>query len=423
MKIGEGIKVTKKLKRIFASAMTLVVMTTTCVVSSATAVSAALISDNTYYIKNVNSNKYLEVAGASNSNGANVQQWTGNGNNCQKWVVKNIDNNYVYIRSAMSGNKSLDIQDGKTADGTNVRLWDFNGSDAQIFKIKKVSSGKYAILPKCAKSKSALDVYNWSTADGGDVKLWAYNGLDCQTWKFEKTSSSSSGSSSSGSSSSGSSSSGSSSSGSSSSGSSSSGASASGTKKTITSTITVKSGQTYDGKGVTIVAKGMGDGGQGEGQKPIFKLEKGASLKNVVIAAPGCDGIHVYGNNTIQNVTWEDVGEDAMTVKGSTSSDNGTVTVKDCKASYAYDKLFQVNAICTLKCINVTAYDIGKFIRQNGGKTFKTTWYLDSCTINKVKDSIARSDSKNCKVYYRNLKVSNCSTYWKLPSSSQASTY
>lgn len=404
---GEGIKVTKKIKRMLASAISLVVLTTTCVTSFSTVVSAALISDNTYYIKNVNSNKYLEVAGANNSNGANVQQWSGNGNACQKWVVKNISDNYVYIRSSMSGNKSLDIQDGKTANGTNVRLWDFNGSNAQIFKIKKVSSGQYAILPKCANSKSALDVYNWSTADGGDVKLWEYNGLACQTWKFEKTSSSSSGSSSSSSGSS----------------SSSSGASSSGTKKTITSTITVKSGETYDGKGVTIVAKGMGDGGQGEGQKPIFKLEKGASLKNVIIAAPGCDGIHVYGNNTIENVTWEDVGEDALTVKGSTSSDNGTVNIKNCKASYAYDKLFQVNAICTLKCTNVTAYDIGKFVRQNGGKTFKTTWYLDSCKITKVKDSIARSDSKNCKVYYRNLTVSDCKTYWKLPSSSQVSSY
>ncbi len=95
---------------------------------------------------------------------------------------------------------------------------------------------------------------------------------------------------------------------------------------TITSTIVVKAGQTYDGGGNTIIAKGMGDGSQSESQKPIFKLENGAKLKNVIIGAPACDGIHCYGNNTLTNIKCSDVGEDFFSVKGGDSANAGTIT-------------------------------------------------------------------------------------------------
>ena len=188
---------------------------------------------------------------------------------------------------------------------------------------------------------------------------------------------------------------------------------------TITSTIIVKAGTTYDGKGVTIKASGMGDGSQDEGQDPIFKLENGANLKNVVIAAPGCDGIHCYGNNVVENVTWQDVGEDALTVKG-----EGNVTIKGGSAKYADDKVFQLNAACTFTIQNFTAYDFGKVVRQNGDTTFKCTIYIDSCNFNgNGGECIARTDSKTTQLYYRNMTASGVGTLWKFPSSSQIHTY
>lgn len=202
-----------------------------------------------------------------------------------------------------------------------------------------------------------------------------------------------------------------------------SGMSNSGESKTITSTIVVESGETYDGQGITIVASGMGDGSQDENQDPIFRLEDGATLKNVIIAAPGCDGVHVYGNNTVENVTWEDVGEDALTVKGGESADTGTINITNCTASSAYDKLFQCNAPCTVYFTNIKATDIGKFVRQNGGTTYQCNWYISNCEIDGVSDSIARTDSSSTKCYYKNLTVSNCDTWWDFPSDSQVSTY
>ena len=66
-------------------------------------------------------------------------------------------------------------------------------------------------------------------------------------------------------------------------------------------TIVVSSG-TYDGQCKTFVPIGMGDGGQGEDQDPVFRVENGATLKNVIIGEPGVDGIHLYTNATIDNV-------------------------------------------------------------------------------------------------------------------------
>lgn len=194
---------------------------------------------------------------------------------------------------------------------------------------------------------------------------------------------------------------------------------------TITSTIVVKAGQTYDGQGNTIVAKGMGDGSQNENQKPIFKLENGAKLKNVIIGSPACDGIHLYGNNTVTNVKCADVGEDFFSVKGGDSANAGTITIDGGYANKGEDKIVQVNAPCTLKISNFSSDGMGKFVRQNGGKTWKMTLYLTNVTLNNVKEAVWRSDSSSSRVYYRNLKVTNFkgSKGWWYGRDSQVSTY
>jgi pectate lyase C len=187
----------------------------------------------------------------------------------------------------------------------------------------------------------------------------------------------------------------------------------------ISSTIRVEAGETYDGGGQTIYASGMGDGSQDEDQDPVFRLAEGATLKNVRIGAPGCDGVHCYGNNLVENVVWEDVGEDALTVKGDEDENHGTITVRDCTAYHAADKVFQINAPCTFRLENVTCDDFGKVIRQNGGTTFQVIIYIDNCTFTNGDECIARTDSTSTQLYYSNMTVSNVPTLWKFPSESQ----
>lgn len=185
----------------------------------------------------------------------------------------------------------------------------------------------------------------------------------------------------------------------------------------ITSTILVKAGEVYDGKGNTIIASGMGDGSQAENQKPIFRLENGATLKNVKIGAPGCDGVHVYGNATLENVEWLDVGEDAMTLKS-----KGTVTLNNCIAKLAYDKILQINADGTIILNNFRATTFGKVLRTNGSGQYTVTVTINGGTFSGG-TNIVRTESKNLRVRYRNITTSNVTKLWEVPSASQVSTY
>lgn len=178
----------------------------------------------------------------------------------------------------------------------------------------------------------------------------------------------------------------------------------------VDSTILVPAGQTYDGKGQTFVAnpKTLGDGSQAENQKPIFRLEKNATLKNVIIGAPGADGVHCYGNATITNVTWQDVGEDALTLKAS-----GTVNISGGGAYKAYDKVFQMNASGTINISNFRADDIGKLARQNGGTSYTVHFNLTNSNISNVKDSIFRTDSSSSTAKITNTRYSKVPTLFK----------
>lgn len=189
---------------------------------------------------------------------------------------------------------------------------------------------------------------------------------------------------------------------------------------TITTTIVVAAGKTYDGGGNTIKASGMGDGGQGEGQKPFFKLNAGSTVKNVILAAPGVDGIHYYGNGTINNVTWQDVGEDASTIKS-----GGTCVMSSSKGSSAYDKFGQCNAAATWTLQSVTETTCGKIIRQNGGTSYTCKFYYNTVKSDKCKEAIGRTDSSATRFYYRSLTVTNFtgSNGWWYGRASQASTY
>jgi hypothetical protein len=109
----------------------------------------------------------------------------------------------------------------------------------------------------------------------------------------------------------------------------------------------------------------IGDGGQSESQDPMFELSDGATLKNVIIGSPAGDGVHCLGRCTIQNVWWEDVGEDAATFLGT----NGDSYVIGGGARSASDKVFQHNGSGTVHISNFYASGIGKLYRGCGNCT------------------------------------------------------
>jgi pectate lyase len=127
----------------------------------------------------------------------------------------------------------------------------------------------------------------------------------------------------------------------------------------------------------------VGDGGQGESQPAMFDLADGATLKNVIIGSPAGDGVHCEGRCTIQNVWWEDVGEDAATFKGT----NGDSYVIGGGAKSASDKVFQHNGSGTVHISNFYAKTIGKLYRACGNcsTSYKRQVVVDNVILDGAK--------------------------------------
>lgn len=157
----------------------------------------------------------------------------------------------------------------------------------------------------------------------------------------------------------------------------------------------VVDGGVFDGKGATYTASSnLGDGGQSEGQKPVFILKNGATLQNVSVGQNGADGIHVYGGATLKNVHWKDVGEDALTVKTA-----GDVNIIGGSAAKANDKIFQLNDATNFYVKDFKADGFQTFVRTNGGKEIDAHVTIDGGQFANGK-VLFRTDSSSAAVQF-----------------------
>ena len=169
----------------------------------------------------------------------------------------------------------------------------------------------------------------------------------------------------------------------------------------VASTINVTN-STYDGGCKTFNGtSALGDGSQNESQKAYFKVTNG-TVKNVILGKNGADGIHMYGNSSLNNVRWTDVGEDAMTIKSS-----GTVNVSNITGSGASDKFFQANAASTLNVNNAVINTALKAYRQNGGTGYTTAVTFTNVDLSNVGEAVFRTDASNSTARWASGKGSN----------------
>ena len=175
----------------------------------------------------LDADKVLDVADASESDGANVQLYSSNGTFAQKWMCMHVDGkaNVYRFESLCSGKslaecdsnvcvassntsaksqmwllagissgaysfvnlesgKSLDVHFASTSNGTNIQTYEYNGSKAQQFYLQSVSSvagGTYVIHSK-ANHGQVLDVKFASTESGANVWSYESNNSGAQKW-------------------------------------------------------------------------------------------------------------------------------------------------------------------------------------------------------------------------------------------------
>ena len=126
---------------------------------------------------------YMDIAGGSSSSGANVQIYTGNGSTAQKWaflpIPKFRDGGIYEIRSLLDTGMSLDIAGGSTVNGANVQLYTANGTNAQKFVIYDEGDG-YSI--RNIGSEKYVDVSGGTLATGTNVQSYEDNDTRAQRW-------------------------------------------------------------------------------------------------------------------------------------------------------------------------------------------------------------------------------------------------
>lgn len=142
---------------------------------------------------------------------------------------------------------------------------------------------------------------------------------------------------------------------------------------------TIAAGQSFDGGNVRFDrGSGACKGQTEEGDSAaVFLLEDGAKLSNVVIGANQAEGIHCLGSCTLTNVWFEDVCEDAITIK----QKSGTSTINGGGAKNADDKVVQHNGGGNVVITNFCVQNFGKLYRSCGNCS---TQYKRTVTISNI---------------------------------------
>jgi len=161
--------------------------TVTFVVTPAPVTPATMRTDGFYTIKNVNSNRYLEVAGDVIGSGSNVVQGVISHDFSPNtmWKLKEASAGYYFMHTVANENYALDVFGAVPDDGANINLWTHNGGNNQQFKFVQVSEGVYTIHTWISNDASCVEVEGASMAAGGNVIQWPINGLPHQNWILE----------------------------------------------------------------------------------------------------------------------------------------------------------------------------------------------------------------------------------------------
>lgn len=143
------------------------------------------ISNGLYTISSkLNENKNIEIKGGNIYSGNNIQMYSNNDTDAQKWYIEYLNNGYYSIKSYLNPSYVFDVYGGYTTNNTNVQLFSSNGTKAQQWIIREIGNGYYNII--AANSNLFLDVQNCSVADGANIQLYTYNNSsNAQQFKIE----------------------------------------------------------------------------------------------------------------------------------------------------------------------------------------------------------------------------------------------
>lgn len=129
-------------------------------------------SGGTYELRSLlKTSMAVDVEGASDIRGANVQLWNANGSNAQKFYLVEEENDHWSIQNVKSG-MFVDVVGGSTRSGTNVQQYTDNDSRAQRWRVTQ-----YGTTTLNGKTCAVVTLGSWVTGDGQTLNMDVYNAL------------------------------------------------------------------------------------------------------------------------------------------------------------------------------------------------------------------------------------------------------
>ena len=147
-------------------------------------------SNNGYVIRSFYDDKVLDVDGAHDANGTNVQFYPYHDHPAQVWYFQ--DRGGWTSITAGCTDKVLDAYMGGTTKGTNLQMWEWNGGSGQQYNIWKIGDNKkvgknygenvYAMIKNSSTKKPI------GYADSGNVELMSEktDNYDKTIWHFTR---------------------------------------------------------------------------------------------------------------------------------------------------------------------------------------------------------------------------------------------
>lgn len=138
-------------------------------------------ADGVYYIKNKNVNYALDVYGGSLYGGANVQLYSLNRSNAQKWKITHDSKGYVMFQNVGSG---MYLTAGGSGNSANVYQQKQSNGYNQKWIIMFDTNSNLRIV-SALHSNRVLDVHGGIIRNFSNIQLYDSNNSNAQKWVFD----------------------------------------------------------------------------------------------------------------------------------------------------------------------------------------------------------------------------------------------
>ena len=140
-----------------------------------------MMDDGVYYIKNRDVKFALDVSGGSAYSGANVQLYSLNKTDAQKWLVSHDSKGYVSFKNVNSG---MYLTATGSSNNSNVNQQSQSNGYNQKW-IVAFDSNQNIKLVSGLNSKLVIDVSGGKIQNGSNIQLYTSNNSAAQKWVFE----------------------------------------------------------------------------------------------------------------------------------------------------------------------------------------------------------------------------------------------